>query len=198
MKIVFTGGGTGGHFFPLIAVAEEIRILIEERKLLQIKLYYLSDSPYDKRALFENNIEYVHVPAGKSRLYGGVANFIDMFKIIPSCIIAVIKLFFIYPDVVFSKGGYASFPTLFAARVLRIPVVIHESDTVPGRVTLWSSKFAKKIAIAHPRAGSYFPPEKTACVGIPIRRGIREKGNNNVHEYFKFNSIVQDEAFSQT
>jgi UDP-N-acetylglucosamine--N-acetylmuramyl-(pentapeptide) pyrophosphoryl-undecaprenol N-acetylglucosamine transferase len=191
MKIVLTGGGTGGHFFPLIAVAEEIRALIDERKLLPIKLYYMSDAPYDKRALFENGIHYVSVPAGKNRLYGGIQNYIDMLKLIPACIIAILKLFFIYPDVVFSKGGYASFPTLFAARVLRIPVIIHESDTVPGRVSLWSAKFAKKIALAHPRAGAYFPTEKTAYVGIPIRKNIREKGNTNVHEYFEFNSNIK-------
>ncbi len=68
MKIVLTGGGTGGHFFPLIAVAEDIRSIMEEQKLLPIKLYYFSDAPYDKRALFENGIQYVHIPAGKSRL----------------------------------------------------------------------------------------------------------------------------------
>ncbi len=188
MKIVLTGGGTGGHFFPLIAVAEEIRGIIDEKKLLPIKLYYLSDAPYDKRALFENGIRYVHVPAGKNRLNGGIQNFFDMFKIIPACLIALLKLFVIYPDVVFSKGGYASFPTLFAARVLGIPVVIHESDTIPGRVSLWSAKFAKKIAIAHKNAASYFPAEKLAYVGIPIRKNIREKGNVNVHEYFNFKS----------
>lgn len=187
MKIVLTGGGTGGHFFPLIAVAEEIRQIIDEKKLLSIKLYYLSDAPYDKRALFENGIKYVHIPAGKNRINGGIANFIDMFKIIPACLIALLKLFIIYPDVVFSKGGYASFPTLFAARVLRIPVVIHESDTIPGRVTLWSAKFAQKIAIAHKNAASYLPAEKLAYVGIPIRKNIREKAKDNTHEYFTFN-----------
>jgi UDP-N-acetylglucosamine--N-acetylmuramyl-(pentapeptide) pyrophosphoryl-undecaprenol N-acetylglucosamine transferase len=191
MKIVLTGGGTGGHFFPLIAVAEEIRSIIDEEKLLPIKLYYISDKPYDKRALFENGIQYVYVPAGKNRLTGGIKNYIDMIKLIPSCMIALIKLFFIYPDVVFSKGGYASFPTLVAARILRIPVVIHESDTVPGRVSLWSAKFAQKIAIAHVRAKDYFPEEKTALVGIPIRKNIRERAKDNVHKYFKFNPNVK-------
>ncbi len=186
MKIVLTGGGTGGHFFPLIAVAEEIRALIEEQKLLPIKLYYFSDSPYDKRALFENGIQYVHIPSGKSRLYGGLQNYIDMVKLIPSCIQALIKLFSVYPDVVFSKGGYASFPTLFAARILGIPVIIHESDTVPGRVSLWSAKFAKKIALAHPLAVKYFPEGKTALVGIPIRKAIKEKALDGMQEFFKF------------
>lgn len=186
MKIVLTGGGTGGHFFPLIAVAEEIRRVIEEQKLLAIKLYYFSDTPYDKRALFENGIEYVYVPAAKNRIYGGLQNYIDMIKLVPACISALGKLFSVYPDVVFSKGGYASFPTVFAARILGIPVIIHESDTVPGRVSLWSAKFAKNIAIAHPQAASFFPKEKTALVGIPIRKEVREKATFGMHEFFTF------------
>ncbi len=191
MKIVLTGGGTGGHFFPLIAVAEEIHAIIEEQKLLPIKLYYFSDAPYDKRALFENSIQYVNIPAGKSRLYGGLQNYIDMLKLIPSCLQAIVKLFSIYPDVVFSKGGYASFPTLFAARVLGIPVIIHESDTVPGRVSLWAAKFAQKIAIAHPLAASYFPTEKTALVGIPIRKSIKEKARTGMQDFFAFSSNLK-------
>lgn len=186
MKIVLTGGGTGGHFFPLIAVAEEIRRVIEEQKLLAIKLYYFSDTPYDKRALFENGIEYVYVPAAKNRIYGGLQNYIDMIKLVPACISALGKLFSVYPDVVFSKGGYASFPTVFAARILGIPVIIHESDTVPGRVSVWSAKFAKNIAIAHPQAASFFPKEKTALVGIPIRKEVREKATFGMHEFFTF------------
>ncbi len=191
MKIVLTGGGTGGHFFPLIAVAEEIHTIIEKEKLLPIKLYYFSDAPYDKRALFENGIQYVHIPAGKSRLYGGIQNYIDMLKLIPSCLQAIIQLFSVYPDVVFSKGGYASFPTLFAARVLGIPVIIHESDTVPGRVSLWAAKFAKKIAIAHPLAAKHFPSEKTALIGIPIRKAIKEKATIGMEEFFGFNSSLK-------
>jgi UDP-N-acetylglucosamine--N-acetylmuramyl-(pentapeptide) pyrophosphoryl-undecaprenol N-acetylglucosamine transferase len=191
MKIVLTGGGTGGHFFPLISVAEEIRSIIEKEKILPIKLYYFSDSPYDKRALFENDIKYVYIPAGKNRLYGGIQNYIDMIKLIPSCIQALIKLFSVYPDVVFSKGGYASFPTLFAAKILRIPVVIHESDTIPGRVSLWSAKFATKIAISHPTAASYFPKEKTALTGIPLRKEVRDKAVFGMQEFFNFKENIK-------
>lgn len=190
MKIVFTGGGTGGHFFPLIAVAEEVKDIINEEKLLPIKLYYFSDAPYDKRALYENNIKFIQVPTGKRRLYGGIANFFDLFKIATGCFIASIKLFFVFPDVVFSKGGYAAFPTVFAAKILGIPVILHESDTVPGRVNLWAAKFAKKIAIAQPQAARFFAKEKVALVGIPIRKQIKEKANQGVFEFFSFDPTV--------
>ncbi len=175
MKIVFTGGGTGGHFYPLIAVAEAVNKLADERKIIEAKLYYFSTEPYDTRALFESHIEFVYVPAGKQRLYASRKNITDTFKAGWGCIVALFKLFLVYPDVVFAKGGYASFPTLFAARFLRIPVVVHESDAYPGRVTLWASKFAKAVAISYEEAVQFFPKEKTAWTGQPIRADILEK-----------------------
>jgi len=125
MKIVFTGGGTGGHFYPIIAVAQKVNQIIDKEKILQAKLYYISDSPYDKEMLFENGLAYEEVNAGKLRTYFSIKNFFDVFKTLAGIFAAVIKVYSIYPDVVFGKGGYASFPTLLAARILRIPVVIH-------------------------------------------------------------------------
>ena len=69
MKILLAGGGTGGHFYPLIAVAETINKVVKEDKLLPVKLYYLADSPQDPEALLENNIEYINISAGKMRKY---------------------------------------------------------------------------------------------------------------------------------
>jgi len=110
-------------------------------------------------------------------------NFFDVFKTIFGSIRAIFTLFSIYPDVVFGKGGYASFPGLLAARLLRIPVVIHESDSHPGRVTLWAGKFAKRIAVSYPEAAKYFPPEKTAVVGNPIRREVLFPAKAGAHEF---------------
>ena len=127
MKIVFTGGGSGGHFYPIIAVAERVNQIVDRENILRVKLYYISDSPYDKEMLFENGLSYEEVNTGKMRTYFSIQNFFDIFKTFFGVINAIFKLFSIYPDVVFGKGGYASFPTIFAARILGIPVVIHES-----------------------------------------------------------------------
>ncbi len=136
MKILFTGGGTGGHFYPIIAIAEEIKRICIEQKIVAPELYFMSDKPYNKRVLSDNNIKFVPTTAGKIRRYFSLMNFLDFFKIIFGSIKAIFTVFSIYPDVIFGKGGYASFPGLLAARVLRIPVVIHESDSHPGRVLL--------------------------------------------------------------
>lgn len=173
MKIILTGGGGGGHFYPLVAVAESINKVVHEEKLLPVKLYFLSDSPIDPDMLMENNIEYVYIPAGKARRYFSLLNFFDLFKIFFGIIGATMKVFSIYPDVIFSKGAGSSFPVLVAAKLLRIPVVIHESDSAPGRTNLWASKFAKRIAVSYPEATKYFDASKVAVTGNPVRKNIQ-------------------------
>jgi UDP-N-acetylglucosamine--N-acetylmuramyl-(pentapeptide) pyrophosphoryl-undecaprenol N-acetylglucosamine transferase len=194
MKILLTGGGSGGHFYPIISVAEEINEVAKENRLLSPKLYYMSTDPYNEGLLFQNNITFVKTSAGKLRrsLSPGniVLNFFDLWKTFFGVLGAVWKIFIIYPDVVFSKGGYASFPALLAARLLLIPVVIHESDSHPGRVNKWSAKFARKIAISYPDAAKYFKQEKTAYTGNPIRKEIEEPLTSESHEFWGFSKDV--------
>ena len=191
MKIVFTGGGTGGHFYPIIAVAQKVNKVIDQENILESKLYYISDSPYDKEMLFENGLLYEEITSGKMRTYFSLKNFSDIFKIIFGCINALIKMFSIYPDVVFGKGGYASFPTIFAARVLRIPVVIHESDSAPGRVNKWAGRFAKKVAVSFMEAADYFPKKSIAWTGQPIRTEIENPASRSeALEYFKLEGEI--------
>jgi len=189
MKIVFTGGGTGGHFYPIIAVAQKTNQIIDQEKIIGAKLYYISNEPYDRQALSENNLEFQEISSGKMRTYKSIKNFFDILKTGIGVLRAVIKIFSIYPDVIFGKGGYASFPAIFAAKILRIPVVIHESDSAPGRVNLWAGRFAKKIAVSFKEAAEFFPIEKVAWTGQPIRSELEkpiEKGK--AIEYFKFES----------
>jgi UDP-N-acetylglucosamine--N-acetylmuramyl-(pentapeptide) pyrophosphoryl-undecaprenol N-acetylglucosamine transferase len=185
MKIVLTGGGTGGHFFPLIAVAEELIIKVST-SAKDLELYYVADKPFDTALLETLHIKFVEIPAGKRRLYFSIQNFFDLFKIAWSVPVAIVKLFSIYPDVVFSKGGYAAFPVLFAARFLGIPVVIHESDSVPGRVSEWSAKFARRIAVSYPEALERLKTknENVAVTGQPIRPEILEDPEGDPRDMF--------------
>jgi UDP-N-acetylglucosamine--N-acetylmuramyl-(pentapeptide) pyrophosphoryl-undecaprenol N-acetylglucosamine transferase len=185
MKILLTGGGTGGHFYPLIAIAEKLIEVSDKEKIIDLRLYYMSDTPYDKRLLYENNIRFVQIPAGKMRTYFSLNNFFDMFKTAAGVFLGLISMYFIYPDVVISKGGYASFPAVFAARLLRIPVIIHESDSFPGRLNVWASKFAWHVAISWPEAIEYLPKDKTILTGQPIRKAILHGDLNGAYEFFK-------------
>lgn len=190
MRIVFTGGGTGGHFYPIIAVTEQIRRIIEEEKLINARFYYFSDKSYNERLLFENGITFKKIPAGKIRRYFSPLNLIDPFKSLTGFIKALFSLFFIYPDIIFSKGGYGSFPTVLAARILFIPVVVHESDSYPGRVNRWAGRFAKKIAVSYPEAFKYFAEEKTAVTGNPIREGILHPIKVGAFEYLELDPNI--------
>lgn len=167
MKIVFVGGGSGGHFYPLMAVAEVLNQLP-----VKPELYYFGPESYNLDELRVNNIKYIYCPAGKIRRYLSLQNFIDIFRTIGGLIVAFVKLYWIYPDVIFSKGGYTSVPVLLMARFYHIPVVIHESDSRPGRANVLAKKFARYIGIAYDEVAEYFPTEKTALVGIPIRTAI--------------------------
>jgi len=191
MKIVFTGGGTGGHFYPIIAVAQKVNKIIDEEKIIGAKLYYVSNDPYDKQMLFENGLLYEEVNTGKMRTYSSARNFFDIFKTFFGIINAILKIYSIYPDVIFGKGGYASFPALFAARVLGIPVVIHESDSAPGRVNKWAGHFAKRIAVSFKQAAEYFPKKTVAWTGQPICAEIEKPAEKNeALNYFKFESNI--------
>lgn len=185
MKILFTGGGTGGHFYPIIAVAESLYERAKEKKILPPKLYFMAPSRYNPRALFDTDIEYIHVPAGKVRRYFSLLNITDAVKTLYGILVAIIKMYQLYPDVVFGKGGYASFPGLVAARLLRIPVIIHESDSHPGRVNAWAGKFAQKIAISYPESASSFKNQNIAFTGMPVRKEIKDPLSQGAREYLK-------------
>jgi UDP-N-acetylglucosamine--N-acetylmuramyl-(pentapeptide) pyrophosphoryl-undecaprenol N-acetylglucosamine transferase len=190
MKILLTGGGTGGHFYPIIAVAEQLKEVSKARKLLAPEIYYMAPTPYSPRALFEAEIIFKPVSAGKVRRYFSILNFTDLFKTGFGLIGAIWTLYWIYPDVVFGKGGYVSFPGLFAARILGIPVVIHESDSKPGRVNLWAGKFARRIALSYPEASKYFPPDKTALTGNPVRSELTHPVTSGAHEYLELEKNI--------
>ena len=187
MKIILTGGGTGGHFYPIVAIAEQINELTKENHLVKPSLYFLSDESYNEGLLFDHDIKFKKISAGKIRRhlsFGNIIlNIIDIFKTFLGSIKAFFIVFSIYPDVVFGKGAYVSFPALLAARILGIPVVIHESDTSPGKVNAWAGKFAKKIAVSYPESAKFFPLGKTAHTGNPVRKELQEPMSVGAFEY---------------
>ncbi len=193
MKIVLTGGGTGGHFYPLIAVAEEIHNIVEEDKIIEPHLYYIGPNVHDARALSEQDIVFKKSPAGKLRKYFSVRNLFDLLKTAVGVVKATLQLYFLYPDVVFSKGGYAAFPTTVAARILRIPLIVHESDAKPGKANLIASKWARAVATSYPGAAKYFKDVDTkniALTGNPIRSALFIPVHEGAHNYLNLSPDV--------
>ena len=190
MRILFTGGGSGGHFYPIISIAEELNNLAREKRLLALELFYMSPTPYNPGLLYEHGIIYKKNSAGKLRHYFSILNFFDLFKTGWGILVSLILVYRLYPDVIFGKGGYASFPVLVAARLLRIPVVIHESDTLPGRVNLWAGKFAKIVAVSYKEAAKYFPADKVAYTSQPVRQDIAIPITSGAREFLKIEENI--------
>ncbi|MDO8523586.1 MAG: UDP-N-acetylglucosamine--N-acetylmuramyl-(pentapeptide) pyrophosphoryl-undecaprenol N-acetylglucosamine transferase [bacterium] len=185
MKILFAGGGSGGHFYPLIAVARAIRKIAEEENIARVDLYLMSDNPIDQDILMEERIKFILIPAGKMRRYFSLKYFVDSIKTLTGLVMAFWRMYFLVPDVIFSKGGYASFPVLAAARILNIPVMIHESDTVPGVVNQWAGKWVSRIGVSFEESLKYFEGKNAALVGNPIRPQIIGGNLLEATDYFK-------------
>lgn len=168
-RIVLTGGLSGGHTFPLIAVAREIRTLTEGEVDF---LFIGSHGPFESEAMKAEGIRAKYILTAKWRRYFSWLNFLDLFKFPLACIQALWYLLWFMPDAIFSKGGAASVPIALAAWVYRIPVLLHDSDAVAGRANRFVARFARRIAIAYEHARQFFPPEKVMLTGNPVRTEI--------------------------
>jgi UDP-N-acetylglucosamine--N-acetylmuramyl-(pentapeptide) pyrophosphoryl-undecaprenol N-acetylglucosamine transferase len=188
MKIVFTGGGTGGHIFPIIAVTRALK------KIGPFGMQYIYIGPkdnYSKDALEKEEISTHYILSGKIRRYFTIpdffANIVDIFFKIPLGIIQSFYLIFtISPDLIFSKGGYGSVPTVIAGWILGVPVYLHESDVSPGLANRLLAKFSKEIFVSFPvKDIEYFPMNKMLKVGNPTREYLMNGSKEKAKEIFK-------------
>lgn len=192
MRIVLTGSGSGGHFYPLVAITEALIEQAHTQKLILPELCLMGPDPYDKEALVRHGVSYEYVPAGKLRRYFSFKNVTDAIKTLSGIFVALWKLIISYPDAVMSKGSYTSVPVVIAATLLRIPIVIHESDVRPGRANSLAARFAHTIAISYEQSAQYFPrgnggkvSEKIIRTGIPTRKRLLKSdtaGSSNPYE----------------
>lgn len=189
MRIVFTGGGTGGHFFPILAVIRELKMVAEEKQILDLELFYIAPDDFGMHFMREEGVTTLVIPSGKWRRYFSWSNFTDIFKTCIALIRTFWNLFLIMPDVVFSKGGYGAFPTVLIAALFRIPIIIHESDAVPGGVNLFSARFARRIGVSFAHALPFFQKEKTALVGVPIRKRVLGKRTGAREDFNIFSDL---------
>ncbi|MDD5750212.1 MAG: undecaprenyldiphospho-muramoylpentapeptide beta-N-acetylglucosaminyltransferase [Candidatus Pacebacteria bacterium] len=182
MKIVFTGGGTAGHIFPILAIIRELRKNYSDPDL---DLYYFGPKSAQSDVLLSiEKVKIKTIPSGKLRRYFSLQNFVDSFKIPCGIIKAVFLLFFSAPDVVFSKGGYGSFPTVFAAHLLRVPIFVHESDAIAGLSVKMESKWAVEVFTSFEKTIN-LAVNKTVCVGNPIRSEVAGGSREEALKFFE-------------
>jgi UDP-N-acetylglucosamine--N-acetylmuramyl-(pentapeptide) pyrophosphoryl-undecaprenol N-acetylglucosamine transferase len=176
------GGGSGGHITPIAAIISSLR---EQKPRADIRVWCDRSFATQARQLLGTSTRVDIVVSGKYRRYANLswwahfrrhlirthlANFIDLFKIGFGFLQSLFKLIVWRPKVVFCKGGYVCLPVGLAAHVLRIPLVIHDSDTVPGLTNRILARYASYIGTGAP-VENYpnYPRNRTKFVGIPVR-----------------------------
>ena len=169
LRVLVTAGGTGGHIQPTIAVVAELQQLAANMGV-DLEVRYMGAPGQFVGLLEGNEIRVQKVAGSKLRRYFSIHNFIDVPKFIYSLFQAVLKMYWFMPDVVFSKGGTGSVPVILAARFYRIPVVVHDSDALPGWGSRIGAKFADMVAVSFPSASKYFPGSQVVYTGNPIRQ----------------------------
>lgn len=182
MRIVLTSGGTGGHLFPLIDVAKKIK----EKQPDAEFLFVGPDGILEDILMEKNDIPSKKILVGKFRRYFDLANFLDFFKVPIGIIQSLWHLLIYMPDVIFSKGGYASFPVVIAGWIYQIPIMVHESDSVPGKTNEILGKLANRVAISYPQSEAYFQTGKTVMTGNPLRADINQGDPQKAKDKFSF------------
>jgi len=172
-RIILTGGGTAGHVTPCIAL---LPALTKEGYDIQ---YIGSYNGIERKLIEEYHIPYHGISSGKLRRYFDPKNFSDPFKVIKGYFEARKILKQLQPDIIFSKGGFVSVPVVLAAKKLKIPVIVHESDMTPGLANKLAVPAAKKVCANFPETIKYLPPEKAVLTGTPIRRELFS--GNRIH-----------------
>lgn len=180
-KVIISGGGTGGHVFPAIAIADQIKHEFPNAELLfvgakgKLEMTKVPEAGYEIEGLWISGLQ---------RRWTW-KNLLLPLKIISSLwkTRKIIKRF--QPDVVVGVGGYASLPTLKMANMMQFPTVVQEQNSYPGKTNIYLSKAAHKMCVAYEGMNRFFPEDKIELTGNPVRKkvvkidGLKEKGRTH-------------------
>lgn len=177
-RIVLTGGGTAGHVWPLLVVAQELR------KRAECRFLYLGSANSIERDLTAGVVPFEAIPVGKLRRYFDFKNLLDPFRVLAGYLKARELLRRFKPDLVLAKGGYVSLPVVLAAAPEGVPIIIHESDAVFGLANKIAARHALFILVGFPKK-FYLPAEASAKVGdVPFTRKLIYTGIPVRSEFF--------------
>lgn len=183
MNVIFACGGTGGHIFPAIAIAEEL-LRREKVKILFIGSY----DGMEKDIIKKFNFNFIPISAKPIIRKLTLKNILNCFLIIKAIFesLKVIKNF--NPDIVIGTGGFVSFPMLIAAVLIKKRTLIHEPNVYPGIANRVLGLFATKITTGFKETKKYFPAHKTKVTGNPVRYSILDKDKLKSIKYFKLDN----------
>lgn len=168
MRILCTGGGTGGTIAPLLAVAEQLKKQDPHAEIL----FLTTRNPVETQLIQSAGFASRPFPAGKWRRYADIRNIRDVFVIKFAFWKALWFLRKYRPEVVVSVGSFLSVPVVWAARLLGIPSVIHQQDLRPGLANRLMAPAATRITVAFAQTESAFAQSKVQHVGNPVRKSV--------------------------
>jgi UDP-N-acetylglucosamine--N-acetylmuramyl-(pentapeptide) pyrophosphoryl-undecaprenol N-acetylglucosamine transferase len=177
-RIIFTGGGSGGHIFPLVAIIRELRRLIPKEKL---EICYIGpQESLSKEYLEKEDVLIKYISTGKIRRMSDfkemMQNIIDIvFRVPLGLLQSFIYIYIFSPDIIFGKGGHGSFPVITVSKIFDVPVILHESDAIMGTVNQRLQSMATEVFTSFPKIEKVLE-EKMLVVGNPIREEVL-KGN---------------------
>ncbi|HLS67668.1 MAG TPA: undecaprenyldiphospho-muramoylpentapeptide beta-N-acetylglucosaminyltransferase [Pseudogracilibacillus sp.] len=166
-RILFTGGGTAGHVTVNLA-------LIPYFLRAGWHVDYIGSYDGIERELITalENVTYYPISTGKLRRYMSIENFKDPFKVLKGTLQSWRIIRKTKPNIIFSKGGFVSVPVIVAARLCRVPTIIHESDLTPGLANKIAAPFAKKMVTTFPETVNYIAKGKATHVGAVVREEL--------------------------
>jgi UDP-N-acetylglucosamine--N-acetylmuramyl-(pentapeptide) pyrophosphoryl-undecaprenol N-acetylglucosamine transferase len=179
-KIIITGGGSGGHTIPALAMIKSLQKYCSSHSLSMHIIYIGSKKGIENKIITQESIEYYPVFTGKLRRYFSLQNFVDIFNLIIGFIQSLLIIKKSHADVLFSTGGFVSVTPVIAARLFKIPIIIHEQTIDAGLANKITAKFATIIALTFEESKKYFPPSKIVITGIPLREDIFNGSKNRL------------------
>lgn len=173
LKLMISGGGTGGHIFPAIAIANEIKSRMPDADILfvgalgKMEMEKVPQAGYPITGLSISGFQRDSV----------LKNLLLPYKLVKSIFASIQLIKKFKPAFVIGVGGYASGPLLLAAQLLGVPTYLQEQNSLAGKTNVWLGKRARKICVAYPNMEKYFPANKIVLTGNPVRKEILEIKN---------------------
>jgi UDP-N-acetylglucosamine--N-acetylmuramyl-(pentapeptide) pyrophosphoryl-undecaprenol N-acetylglucosamine transferase len=168
LKVIISGGGTGGHIFPAVAIANQIMTHLPDSDILFVGALGKMEMEKVPKAGFK----IVGLPIAGINRSNMLANIAFPFKFIKSLILARSVISSFKPDIAIGVGGFASGPTLLMANLLGIKTLIQEQNSYAGITNKWLAKKAEKVCVAYPNMEAFFPANKIVFTGNPVRNDI--------------------------
>ena len=170
-RIAITGGGSGGHTSAAVGI---VQALVEAGADKRQILWIGSSKGVEGKVAERESIRFRTISVGKLRRYWSTENLVDIPRIIKGTLQSWAILRRYRPSIVVGTGGFVSVPVVMAARLLDIPIVVHEQTIIPGLANRIASRFASVVLLAFEESAGYFGNKKVRVVGNPLRSELRK------------------------